>query len=243
VSPPRSRVRAVAALGAAYLLGGIPWSQLAASRRRGVDLRRFGSGTVSGTGAIRSAGVGFGLAAGLADVAKGVAAPMLARRIVGGDSGQPEWPHEEHTERRARSLETREQPRHDDSVIPSLAVGAAVAGHNWSPYLRFAGGRGVAPALGGLAVQAPAGSLLLLAGLASGRLGGETAAGCLGAYLVMVPLLDRVGGRRQALAGASVVAPMIVKRLAGNAPPARSGWQPWVWRLLVDRDTAAKPAA
>jgi hypothetical protein len=202
--------RAGCALSAAYLLGGIPFSQLLAGRRGGVDLRCIGSGTVSGTGAIRNVGVGYGLAAGLADVGKGVAGPALARQLTGA------------------------------GPVSALAVGASVAGHNWSPYLSLAGGRGVAPALGGLALEAPAGSLLLLAGLASGRLGGETAAGCLGAYVAMVPLLARVGGRRQALAGASVVTAMIAKRLAGNAAPTRPGWQPWLWRLLVDRDTAAK---
>lgn len=124
----------------------------------------------------------------------------------------------------------------DRPGVAALAGAAAVAAHNWSPWLRGAGGRGISPAIGALAVQAPVGAATLLAGLAAGRLAGETAIGSLVADVVLVPLLYRTGGRRAALAGAVVVVPLLVKRVAGNAPIARDRRRTLVARLLFDRD-------
>ena len=42
----------------------------------------------------------------------------------------------------------------DRPVLAALAGGAAVIGHNWSPFLRGAGGRGISPAIGALGVTA-----------------------------------------------------------------------------------------
>jgi len=128
----------------------------------------------------------------------------------------------------------------DRPVLAALAGGAAVAGHDWSPFLGFAGGRGISPALGALAVNAPAGVAVLGLGLAGGRLARRTSLGCFLAYLALVPVLARVHGRRGALAGAAVLVPIVAKRLAGNAPPpagperARVLWN----RLVHDQDEA-----
>jgi glycerol-3-phosphate acyltransferase PlsY len=126
----------------------------------------------------------------------------------------------------------------DRPLLAALAGGAAVAGHDWSPFLGFAGGRGISPALGALAVNAPAGVAVLGLGLAGGRLARRTSLGCFLAYLALVPVLARVHGRRGALAGAAVLVPIVAKRLAGNAPPpagperARVLWN----RLVHDQD-------
>jgi glycerol-3-phosphate acyltransferase PlsY len=63
-------------LAASYLLGAVPFSNLAA-RRRGVDLRDVGNGTVSGTSLHRVAGFGALAVAGSLDVAKGAVGPAL----------------------------------------------------------------------------------------------------------------------------------------------------------------------
>jgi acyl phosphate:glycerol-3-phosphate acyltransferase len=123
-------------------------------------------------------------------------------------------------------------------VPAALAAGLAVAGHNWSPFLGGAGGRGISPAIGALAVVAWPGAAVLLAGLAAGRLAGHTAPGSLVAQAALVPVLAAARGRPGALAGAAVVAPMLAKRLLGNAPPA-PGARPgrvYATRLLHDRD-------
>jgi acyl phosphate:glycerol-3-phosphate acyltransferase len=205
-SPSRGLRRAslpLAAVAAGYLVGAVPFSNLAAWLTRGVDLREFGGGTVSGTGLYRLAGFQPLVIAGILDVGKGAVGPLLAR-------GHP--------------------------VAAAVAGGAAVAGHNWSPFLGGAGGRGISPAMGALAVTAWPGSAMLLAGLAFGRLAGHTAVGSLVADVALVPFLARTGGRNAALAGTAVVAPLIVKRLAGNGVPQRRSPSVFLARLLYDSD-------
>jgi acyl-phosphate glycerol 3-phosphate acyltransferase len=127
----------------------------------------------------------------------------------------------------------------DRPYLAAAAGGLGVAGHNWSPFLRGAGGRGVSTAMGALLPTAPAGSGLMLAGLAFGRAAGESAIGCFVADVAMVPVTRRVGGRAAAAAAAGVVVPMLVKRVAGNAPAPTPRWRTRLWRLILDRDTRA----
>lgn len=74
------RVPAPTVIGAAYLAGSIPFSGLLAWALRGVDLRAYGTGTVSGTGLYRVAGLRPLLIGGILDVAKGTVGPALATR-------------------------------------------------------------------------------------------------------------------------------------------------------------------
>jgi glycerol-3-phosphate acyltransferase PlsY len=121
-------------------------------------------------------------------------------------------------------------------ALSALAASAAVTGHNWSPFLRGAGGRGVAPALGALLAGAPAGVAVVAAGLAGGRLRRQTGLGCFVAYVALVPIVRRVHGRAAAVLATSVLAPLLAKRIAGNhAPPAWDG-RTVLSRLLLDRD-------
>jgi glycerol-3-phosphate acyltransferase PlsY len=122
-------------------------------------------------------------------------------------------------------------------VAAALAAGLCVAGHNWSPFLRGAGGRGLSPAIGALGVVAWPGSLVLLAGMAGGKLVGQAAPGSLVAQAALIPVLARARGRRGALAGAAVLAPMLAKRLLGNTRASgRRPAQVYLTRLLLDRD-------
>src|SRR5262245_43325019 len=60
---------------------------------------------------------------------------------------------------------------------PGLAAavgGLIVVGHNWSPFLRGAGGRGVLPATGFLLVTAPPGAALFGGAVAVGYVCGDT---------------------------------------------------------------------
>jgi acyl phosphate:glycerol-3-phosphate acyltransferase len=199
------RVRPWLGMGAAFLVGSVPFSNIAARLTSGVDLRGVGNGTVSGTGLYRVAGFGPLAVAGVLEVGKGAVGPLLVGR--------------------------------DHPTAAALAAGLAVAGHNWSPFLRGAGGRGVSPAIGALAVVGWPGSLLLAAGLGGGKLLRQAAPGTLLAQLVLIPVLARTKGRRGALAGAAVLAPLLAKRLLGNAPAAGPGAsRVYLSRLVHDRD-------
>jgi Glycerol-3-phosphate acyltransferase len=136
---PGQMTRTALGLGIGFWAGAVPFSNLAARRFSGVDLRRVGTGTVSGTALYQVAGFGPLAVAGLLDVAKGTIGPLL----VG-----------------------RRRP-----VAAALACGLAVAGHNWSPFLGGAGGRGISPAMGALAVVGWPGMALLLTGLPRCRAG------------------------------------------------------------------------
>ena len=71
-------MQAAGILVVAFVAGAIPFSNLVARRTRGVDLRQFGTGTVSGSALYRVAGFGPLAAAGVLEVAKGAAGPALA---------------------------------------------------------------------------------------------------------------------------------------------------------------------
>ena len=122
-------------------------------------------------------------------------------------------------------------------MLQAAAAAAAVCGHNWSPWLRGAGGRGVATSLGALTVAAPEGALLLGLGLGLGRLRKATAAAVAVAVAALPAVLGSRRGRAGAALGAAVAVPMAAKRLAGNRPLAPGAGVAGRWRRLVfDRD-------
>lgn len=205
----KTRGVAVGIVLLSFLLGSVPSSYLAARAARGVDLRAVGTGTVSGSALFRVAGFWPLAIAGIMDLAKGAAGPLIAG----------------------------ERP-----VVAALAGGAAVVGHNWSPFLRGAGGRGIAPALGALLVAAWPGAALIVVGMLLGKLFGQTALVTLVAELALTPTLALWGGGNGALTGAAIAVPMIVKRVMGNAPPdgRETRWRVYVHRLLYDNDPAPR---
>ena len=188
-----------------FVGGSVPFSNIAARSVSGVDLRKFGGGTVSGTALYRVAGFWPLAVAGILDVTKGAVGPLIAD---------------------------------DRTVVAAIAGGLAVAGHNWSPFLRGAGGRGVAPALGALLVTAWPGSVLLLVGLLAGKFFRNTGMGGFVAELALTPVLAIWGGGVAAFAGACVAVPMLVKRVLGNSRPVGERRRVYVYRLLYDRDPA-----
>jgi glycerol-3-phosphate acyltransferase PlsY len=186
-----------------FLAGAIPFSNLVARWRRGVDLRRTGTGTVSGTSLYHVAGFPALAGAGICDVAKGALGPLLLVH---------------------------------HPLLAGIAGGCAVAGHNWSPFLGGHGGRGIAPALGSLLVNAWPGAVLLLAALVLSRTVRQTGLGSFVAEAAMTPVLLVTNGTSGAVAGGAIAAPMLVKRVVGNAPPAERRVGVYVHRLLFDRD-------
>ena len=125
---------------------------------------------------------------------------------------------------------------HDRPVVAALAGGLAVVGHNWSPFLRGAGGRGIAPALGALLAFAWPGAVVLLLGLVLGRFAHHTGLGTFVAEVALVPTLAITDGASGALFGAAIALPMLTKRVLGNGRPTTPGARVYVRRLLFDRD-------
>ena len=126
---------AVVVLG--YLLGAIPFGVLVARRWARVDVRQYGSGKIGMTNVLRTAGKKAAAMVLALDLLKGVLAVVFAGLIVGGGYGEVG----------GFGLGV--------SVAEVLAALAAIAGHNWSVFLKFKGGRGVATFFGGLVALYP----------------------------------------------------------------------------------------
>lgn len=108
-----------------YLIGSIPNGLFVGKLVGGVDLRQFGSKNIGATNAFRVLGPWPALVVFITDAAKGIAGVYLGDQLIG-------------------------------SPIALLAGGiAAIAGHNWSIFLGFKGGRGVATGLGVIAMLSP----------------------------------------------------------------------------------------
>ncbi|MHB1447016.1 MAG: glycerol-3-phosphate acyltransferase [Acidimicrobiales bacterium] len=226
----------------AYLAGAVPFSNLLAGRLAGVDLRRFGNGTVSGTSLYKVSGFRALATAGVLDICKGASVPLLARRLAAGRH-QPPAPEALGPTTAAGTAVTAGGRGaagtmwRAPSGLESAAAGLVVAGHNWSPYLDGAGGRGIAPSIGAYLVVAPEGAVLLLGGLTVGRLVHHSGIGTLVGQLAVIPVLRATRGRQGALAGVAVVVPMLAKRVMGNSRPASQSPIVYLARLLFDRDS------
>lgn len=124
----------------AYLLGSVPFGYLL-GRLRGVDIRQGGSRNIGATNCWRICGWRFGLPAFLLDVAKGVAATLLAGVMLDVCPVFAEL--------------TNTAVRH---LLVILAGTSAILGHVFPLYLRFRGGKAVATSLGvflGMPVMLP----------------------------------------------------------------------------------------
>ncbi len=132
---------AVAAL-IGYLVGAIPVGLLV-SRLRGIDPREHGSGRTGGTNVYRATGSpALALLTVTGDVLKGLL-PVLLVEVV--------FP---------------EQP-----IVLAIAGVAAIAGHNWSAYIRFGGGAGTMTNFGAMLGLSPLTALVMAAvGVVSFRL-------------------------------------------------------------------------
>jgi glycerol-3-phosphate acyltransferase PlsY len=108
-----------------YLLGSIAFGFIYVKLFKGEDLRTIGSGRTGGTNSLRAAGLGVGLLTSLSDVFKGAAAVWLTTWLLGDALGPALLPWAQAT-----------------------AGVFAVIGHNWSIYLKFAGGAGTGPNVG-----------------------------------------------------------------------------------------------
>lgn len=123
---------------AAYLLGSIPTGYLV-GRARGLDLRTLGSGNIGATNALRVLGKPAGTFVLLVDALKGWAGaavvPSLVIRWLGGSGAATgvAWP----------------------TWLPVVGGVCAVLGHNFTCWLRFRGGKGIATSAGVLAALLP----------------------------------------------------------------------------------------
>lgn len=114
-----------------YLIGSIPNAFLVSKQIRGIDIRKHGSGNVGATNVFRVVGKKWGIAVLLLDVLKGFLAVTCVTPFFSIEGLLP--------------------------FVSALLFGlAATAGHTWTVWLGFKGGKGVATSLGVLFALVPA---------------------------------------------------------------------------------------
>ncbi len=121
-----------------YVIGSIPTGLIVSRLVKGVDIRNFGSGNIGSTNAFRLLGWKWGTVVQIGDIMKGLAAVLLIARLHYGD-----FPFNNRT------------PFDDFTVVQIIAGLAATAGHIFSVFLNFKGGKGINTALGMLIGIAP----------------------------------------------------------------------------------------
>jgi glycerol-3-phosphate acyltransferase PlsY len=120
----------IASIIITYVIGAIPTAYIFGRLLKGLDIRQHGSGNVGATNAFRVLGKGPGTAVLMIDIIKGVIPTTIVANMFGFS---------------------------DPLILVVLGL-VAVAAHNWTVFLNFKGGKGIATSLGvliGLTIQIP----------------------------------------------------------------------------------------
>lgn len=118
-----------------YLLGAIPFAYLFGRVYKGIDIRQFGSGNIGATNAFRVLGKIPGSLVLIFDICKG----FLSITLIG-------------------NLLLKKHLSFSADLTHIVLGISCIAGHNWTIFLKFKGGKGVATSLGvliGLSLVTP----------------------------------------------------------------------------------------
>ena len=108
-----------------YLIGSIPTAYIFGRLLKGIDIRKFGSGNVGATNALRVLGKPAGITVLVLDILKGFLAVFFLGNIIAA---------------RITGI--------SDITTRILLGFCCICGHNWTIFLKFKGGKGMATTLG-----------------------------------------------------------------------------------------------
>lgn len=143
----------------AFFCGSIPFGLIIA-KARGIDIRAHGSGNIGATNVLRVMGKQFGIPCLFLDILKGLIPVAIAVNLVqiaGRPVQIPLGLPESWVMQLASSDALKAQ------IVHILTALAAVLGHNYSPWVGFKGGKGIATSAGVLLALMPFAVLLLAA--------------------------------------------------------------------------------
>ena len=194
-------------IAGSYVAGAVPIAYLAGRLLRGVDIRRYGSGNIGPSNLWQNVSKPATVPVGLLEIGQGLAGILIAKAA-------------------------------DQGLGVQVAAGlAALAGHNWSPFIGFYGGRGVAHAIGFMLVLSWPG-LGAFIGVSLAGVALRAVPQLVGLGILATPFVAIAAGQsKEIVAGLGGMAALIfAKRLLGNelSLPAPSVL---LNRLLYDRDT------
>jgi glycerol-3-phosphate acyltransferase PlsY len=119
-------VTGLVALLIGYALGSIPTAYLLTKWKTGKDIRKLGGGNVGGLNTLKEVGIWTAIAVTLIDIGKGAAVIAITYYAL----------------------------NLNETFVLISAVGA-VLGHNWMPWLKFSGGKGMGATVGALVMIMP----------------------------------------------------------------------------------------
>ena len=116
-----------------YLLGSIPFGYIVGKLFKKIDIREFGSGNIGATNALRILGPALASFVAIGDIGKGIFSIYLVQYF-----------------------------NIDNLLILTIAGLAVICGHDWSLFLGFKGGKGIATTFGVVFALNPTISILAL---------------------------------------------------------------------------------
>jgi len=134
--------RIIIATFISYLIGSIPTAYIFGRLLKGIDIRNFGSGNVGTTNALRVLGRWPGIAVLAFDILKGFIPVVFLGNFL--------------------SPQINYMPQEVWRIILGLG---SIAGHSWTVFLNFKGGKGIATSFGvllGLAIKIPGLKIILV---------------------------------------------------------------------------------
>lgn len=139
----------------AFLLGSIPFGLIIA-KAKGINIREHGSGNIGATNVLRVIGKKHGISCLLLDALKGFIPTVVAISLI-------------HFEGMKNPMSiaalvpyAREFPMLTAQVFQVVAGLCAILGHNYSPWVGFKGGKGIATSAGVLIAMMPAAIVILI---------------------------------------------------------------------------------
>ena len=115
-----------------YLMGSIPSGYILVKKKLNKDVREYGSGNIGATNVRRVAGEKLSKITAICDMLKAIIPVLLTRILIWNDI-----------------LKTNE------SLSLSLVAIAAILGHNYTIFLKFKGGKGVATSAAAFMIVVP----------------------------------------------------------------------------------------
>lgn len=141
----------------AFLLGSIPFG-LFIAKAKGIDIRQHGSGNIGATNVFRIVGKKYGLSCLLLDALKGFIPVVIALNLVPVEGREPML----NLTFLSGFAMSPEPEQFIAQLVHVLTALMAVLGHNYSPWIGFKGGKGIATSAGVLIGLMPGAVLILL---------------------------------------------------------------------------------
>lgn len=132
----------IPAITVSYIIGSIPTAYIFGYLLKGIDIRKFGSGNIGATNAWRVLGKPVGVSVLVLDILKGFIPVVFLGNFL------------------ALKITFT-----DKTILPILLGLSCICGHNWTLFLGFKGGKGIATTLGvliGLSMKIPELRLILI---------------------------------------------------------------------------------